>query len=105
VRTNRAELQTAQLADGVKPELCRMYIRYEDFLKAEILKAKNLAARLEKRIEKQVELIKDLRLETKSIELLRESRMAAYRKEEIKENERLVEEFVNTSRLMRAALS
>jgi flagellar export protein FliJ len=101
----REELQTAQLGGGVTPATCRMYFRYESFLKTEIAKGKRLAAQIERRIEKQVELIKDLRLETKSIELLRESRLSAYRKEELKESERQVEEFVNTARLMRVGLT
>ena len=102
VRANRTELQDVQSKGGVTPAICRMYLRYEDFLNAEIAKAKRLAAQTERKIEKQIELIKDLRLETKSIELLRESRLGVYRKEEVKENERQVEEFVNTARLMRA---
>jgi flagellar biosynthesis chaperone FliJ len=81
-----------------------MYFRYEDFLKTEIQKARKLAAQLAHRIEKQVDVIKDLRLETKSLELLKEAKLKVYRKEEIKDNERQVEEYVNTSRLMRAGL-
>ncbi|MDR2356126.1 MAG: flagellar export protein FliJ [Clostridiales Family XIII bacterium] len=101
-RACREELQAAQLRGGVTPATCRMYFRYEDFLKAEIAKGKRLAAQIERRIEKQIDLIKELRLETKSIELLREARLGAYRKEELKESERQVEEFVNTARLMHA---
>jgi flagellar export protein FliJ len=101
-RANRAELQDAQRKGGVTPATCRMYLRYEDFLNAEIAKAKRLAAQTERKIEKQIELIKDLRLEAKSIELLRESRLNTYREEEVKENERQVEEYVNTARLMHA---
>jgi flagellar export protein FliJ len=104
MRACRAEFQSAQSNGGVTPALCQMYARYEDFLKTEIAKAQRLAAQIERRIEKQIDVIKELRLETKSIELLRESRLTAYRKEEIKENERQVEEFVNTSRVMRAAV-
>ncbi|MDR2133442.1 MAG: flagellar export protein FliJ [Clostridiales Family XIII bacterium] len=103
VRANRSELQAAQLERGVTPALCRMYLRYEDFLKEEIAKAKRLAAQIERRIEKQIETVKELRLETRSMELLRESRLSEYRNAEVKENERQVEEYVNTSRLMRAA--
>jgi flagellar export protein FliJ len=102
--TCREELKAMQLGGGVTPATCRMYIRYEDFLKAEVQKARRLAAQLAVKIEKQVEVIKDLRLETKSIELLRESKLNAYRKEEIKDNERQVEEYVNTARLMHAGL-
>ncbi|MDR1574054.1 MAG: flagellar FliJ family protein [Clostridiales Family XIII bacterium] len=102
MRGCRDELQEMQLEGGVTPATCRMYFRYEDFLKKEIAQAKRLAAQLERKIEKQIDVIKDLRLETKSIELLRESRLSAYRKEEIKENERSIEEYVNTARLMHA---
>jgi flagellar export protein FliJ len=97
------ELQEMQLGGGVTPAACQMYFRYGDFLKKEIAQAKRLAALLERKIEKQIDVIKDLRLETKSIELLRESRLSAYRKEEVKENERSIEEYVNTARLMHAS--
>jgi flagellar export protein FliJ len=98
----RTELQEMQLDGEVTPAACQMYFRYEDFLKTEIAKAERLAAQLERRIEKQIDTIKDLRLETKSIELLRKSRLNAYHKEEVKESERSIEEYVNTARLMHA---
>jgi flagellar export protein FliJ len=98
----RTELQEMQLAGGVTPAACQMYFRYEDFLKTEIVQAKQIAAQLTRKIEKQIDAIKDLRLETKSIELLRASRLNAYHKEEVKENERSIEEYVNTARLMHA---
>ncbi|MDR1246308.1 MAG: flagellar FliJ family protein [Clostridiales Family XIII bacterium] len=96
----REELRDMQLGGGVTPATCKMYFRYEDFLKTEIQKARKLAAQLAHKIEKQVDVIKDLRLETKSLELLKEAKLKVYRKEEIKDNERQVEEYVNTSRLM-----
>jgi flagellar export protein FliJ len=102
-RRCRAELQDLQLRGDVTPAACQMYFRYEDFLKAEILKARRIVAQLELKIEKQIDVIKDLRLETKSLELLRESKLAAYRKEEIKDGERQIDEYVNTARLMRAS--
>jgi flagellar export protein FliJ len=98
----REELKAMQLGGGVTPATCGMYIRYEDFLKSEILRARRIAAQLAERIEKQVEVIKGLRLEAKSLELLKESKLKAYRKEEVKDDERRVEEYVNTARLMRA---
>jgi flagellar export protein FliJ len=99
----RDELQEMQLEGGVTPAACQMYFRYEDFLKKEIVQAKRLAAQIERKIEKQIDVIKELRLETKSIELLRESKLNAYRKEEVKENENMIEEYVNTARLMHAS--
>jgi flagellar export protein FliJ len=103
MRGCRAKLQDLQLRGDVTPAACQMYFRYEDFLKAEILKAKRIAAQLTLKTEKQIDVIKDLRLETKSLELLRESKLAAYHKEEIKDGERQIDEYVNTSRLMRAS--
>jgi flagellar export protein FliJ len=97
----REELKNMQLKGGVTPATCGMYFRYEDFLKTEIKKARKIVAQLVIRIEKQVEVIKGLRLETKSLELLKDAKLKVYRKEEIKDNERQVEEYVNTARLMR----
>jgi flagellar export protein FliJ len=97
----REELKDKQRSGGVTPATCGMYIRYEDYLKAEIRKGRRIAAQIAERIEKQVEVIKGLRLEAKSLELLKESKLKAYRKEEVKDNERQVEEYVNTARLMR----
>jgi flagellar export protein FliJ len=100
-RRCRGELLSMQLGGGVYPATCVTYASYEDFLNAEVGKARLLAARLESRIEKQVETIRGLRMETRSMELLRESRLKAYRAEEVKDNERQVEEYVNTARLMK----
>jgi flagellar export protein FliJ len=100
---NRAELEARQSAGSILPAACQIYFRYDNYLKAEITDAKRLVALIAAKIEKQIEVIKELRLETKSLELMKEAKLASYRKEELKAAEQQMDEFVNTARVMRAA--
>ena len=49
---------------------------------------------------KQVERVKDLKIETKSLETIKESRFEEYKKEDLKKTELFMDEFVSTARVM-----
>jgi flagellar export protein FliJ len=102
---NRAELEEKQSSGAILPAACQIYFRYDNYLRAEITDAKRLIALIAAKIEKQIEVIKELRLETKSLELMKEAKLTSYRKEELKAAEQQMDEFVNTARVMRAARS
>ncbi|MDR1135009.1 MAG: flagellar export protein FliJ [Clostridiales Family XIII bacterium] len=89
--------------EGVKPVDYQIFFRYDASLKEEIRDLKTVAAHLTGQIEKQIELIKKLRLETKSLEVMKESKLAGYKKEIIKAEELMIDEYVNTVRVMSAA--
>jgi flagellar export protein FliJ len=95
------ELREKQAAGAVTPAACQLHSRYDGFLKDEIASCRREAEALAVRIEAQIEVIRGLRLETKTLELMKDSRLAAWRKEEIKESEHQIDEFVNTARAMR----
>lgn len=50
-------------------------------------------------LNKQIEKVKSVKLETKSLEILKDSRFDEYKKEDIKKSELVIEEFVSTSRI------
>ena len=56
--------------------------------------------RLIDQIEKQIERVKDLKIETKTLETIKESRYMEYVKEDLKRSEQFMDEFVSTKRVM-----
>jgi flagellar export protein FliJ len=101
-RTCGRELRAKQMSGALTPAACQIYFRYDNFLTAEITGVEGLIARIAAKIEKQLEVIKNLRLETKSLEIMKDSKLSAYRKEVQKAEEQQIDEFVNTTRVMRA---
>ena len=96
------ELRSRQMAGEITPTACQIYFRYDSRLKDEIAANRRAAEALALKIEAQIELIRGLRLETKTLELMKESKLSAWKKEEIKDAEHQMDEFVNTARVMRA---
>jgi flagellar export protein FliJ len=94
------ELAQKQGDGELTPLAYQLYYRYDSFLKEEILRIKKSMAQLAARIEKQVEVIKNIKLETKSLETVRKSKLANYKKEELHNAELLMDEFVNTAKIM-----
>ncbi|MDR3295266.1 MAG: flagellar FliJ family protein [Clostridiales Family XIII bacterium] len=103
VLRSRRSLAEKQAEGELTPTAYQIHFRYEDFLKKEIEETEGAAAKLAVKIEQQIEVIRGLRLETKSLEILKESKLKDYRKEEMKAHEQMIDEFVNTSRLQRQA--
>jgi hypothetical protein len=46
-------------------------------------------------------VVKNLKLETRSLEIVKENRYDEYKKEMAKENEKEMEEFITTSKIMK----
>lgn len=92
--------ETRREMDEVKKAGCmilqiRTYESYLDYLQKEIANAQRILDALRVREEeKRQELIK-AKTDTKSIDKLKEKKLEEYRYEEAKEQEQLVEEFVN----------
>jgi flagellar export protein FliJ len=97
----RRELSEKRSAGGLAPAAFQLYFQYDGYLQEEIREAEKVVARIAAQIEKQVEIIRELRLETKSLEIMKNDKLTAYKKEELKESERGMVEFVNTARAMR----
>ena len=94
------ELEEKQFSGTITTIAFQVYHRYDQFLKSEIIEVKKALAMIEARIEKQVEVLKKIKLEAKSLETVKDSKLADYRKEEIKSEELYMDEYVNTVRVM-----
>lgn len=96
----RAEFEEKML-EQTTPATCRMYIYYTEHLKEQILNMQKTIDGITAQIDKQIETIKKLKLETKSLETLKTSRYDEYKKEDLKAAELQMDEFVSTSKIMR----
>jgi len=83
------------------PASCRLYVLYDEHMKERILQTEKAIENICAQIEKQTAIIKKLKLETKSLEILKTSKFDEYKKEGLKLAERQMEEFVSTTRILR----
>ncbi|MDD4565423.1 MAG: flagellar export protein FliJ [Eubacteriales bacterium] len=96
----RSEFENKML-EKTMPATCRMYIFYDEHIKEQIMQTEKAIENIYAQIDKQTELIKKLKLETKSLETLKTTRFDEYKKESLKVSERQIEEFVSTTRLLK----
>ncbi|MBR0597532.1 flagellar FliJ family protein [Sinanaerobacter chloroacetimidivorans] len=82
------------------PAACQLHVRYKEHLKLQIKQMEKEIAKLSLRIDNQIDTIKNLKLETKSLETIKSSRYDEYKKEDLKAAELQVEEFVSTAKMM-----
>ena len=85
------------------PAACQMYTYYREHLKVQMKDTEKTIEMITVQVEKQVELIKKLKLETKSLETLKTSRLDEYKKEDLKAAELQMEEFVSTAKIIKKA--
>ncbi|MDF3003266.1 MAG: fliJ [Bacillota bacterium] len=107
LQTEQAQCQTdyeSKMLEKTTPATCRMYIYYGEHLKEQILLAKRLVENIAHQIEKQIETIKKLKQETKSLETLKSTRFDEYNKEGAKAEELQLEEFVTTAGILRKSI-
>ncbi len=90
-----------KMLERTTPAACRMYLYYEEHLKEQIVLAKKIIDQIAQEVDKQVELIKNLKLETKSLETLKSTRLDEYKKAGAKAAELQIEEFVTTAGILR----
>ena len=95
-----SELEEKQYGGEITTIAFQVYHRYDQFLKTEIKEVRKALAMIEARIEKQMEVLKKVRLETKSLETVKDTKLADYRKEEIKDAEHLMDEYISAVRVM-----
>lgn len=94
----------SKMLDKTTPATCRMYIYYGEHLKEQIKIAGRLIENITLQIDKQIETIKKLKLETKSLETLKNTRLDEYNKEGAKAEELQLEEFVTTAGILRRSV-
>ncbi|MBK5244628.1 MAG: flagellar FliJ family protein [Eubacteriaceae bacterium] len=89
-----------EMSVSIIPEACQVYLRYLSFLKEQIkLILKKIKAIAEK-IDVQIEIVKNLKLETRSLEIIKETRYNEYKIEMVKESEKELEEFMVTAKII-----
>lgn len=99
----RVEFETKML-EKTTPATCRMYTFYKEHLKEQILNVERTIDSISAQIDKQIDLIKKLKLETKSLETLKTSRYDEYKKEDMKAAELQLDEFVSTAKILRKSV-
>jgi len=82
-----------------KPATLQSYTPYIEDLKVKIKETGLLIDNLLIRMDEQIEIIKTVKLETKSLETLKDSRFDEYKKLDLKKTEQQIEEFVITSKI------
>ena len=89
---NEEEFQE-KIKGSANPALFRIYRTYNKHIDENIEVCEEEIDRLNVEIEEQVEVIKGLKIETKSLETLKENKYEEYVKEGIKKNEIAMDEF------------
>ncbi|HVI42238.1 MAG TPA: flagellar FliJ family protein [Anaerovoracaceae bacterium] len=93
-----------KMLEKTTPATCQMYTFYTEHLKEQIINMEKTIESISAQVDKQIELIKKLRLETKSLERVKTSRFDEYKKEDLKAVELQMEEFVSTAKIMKKSV-
>jgi Flagellar FliJ protein. len=94
----------SKMKQRTTPAACQTYSLYKEHLKMQILNMDRKIAGISAQVDKQIDLIKKLKLETKSLETLKTARYDEYKKEDQKAAEQQLEEFVSTAKLMKMSV-
>jgi flagellar export protein FliJ len=86
------------------PADCQLFNNYADYLKGQIKLGEKEIEVITKQIDQQIEIIKKIKLETKSLDTIKTSRLDEYIKKDIKTSELQIDEFVATAKIMKKAL-
>lgn len=89
-----------KVVEEAKPVDFQLHAGYKEHLQLQIKYWEIQSAKISLQIEKQIEAIKKLKMETKSLETIKSSRYEDYQKEERKASALQIEEFVSTARVM-----
>ncbi len=73
---------------------CTVCLNYTDYLTRQIKEGRKEVNRIRDQISEQIDLVKSLKIETESLENVKESRYEAYTHEALKATERQTEEYV-----------
>lgn len=90
----------ARMQEKTTPAACRTYSLYTGHLREQVRNMQITIESITAQRNKQIELIKKLKLETKSLETLKTSRYDEYKKEGMKAAERQLEEFVSSAKII-----
>ncbi|HWQ78043.1 MAG TPA: flagellar FliJ family protein [Anaerovoracaceae bacterium] len=100
----RAEFERKVQERCTTAATCRMYSHYTEYLRNQIKTAQITIESITTQVNKQIDVVKKVKLETRSLETIRTSRYDEYKKEDLKDTERQLEEFVSTEKIMRKSV-
>ncbi|MGV8906697.1 MAG: flagellar FliJ family protein [Acetobacterium sp.] len=89
-----------EMSVSITPESCQVYLRYFAFLKEQIKMIIKKMKEIAEKIDGQIEVVKNLKLETRSLEIIKETRYNEYKIELTKESEKQMEEFIVTAKII-----
>jgi len=92
------EFEKKILVDA-KPAIFQTYTFYLEDLKEKRKKIDQSIEHIMRKMLEQIEIIKTIKLETKSLETLKNGRFDEYNKQELKKVELQIEEFVSTAKI------
>lgn len=88
-----------KILGNTKPATLQSYTPYIEDIKQKIKETGLLIDNLLIRMDQQIDIIKTVKLETKSLETLKDSRFDEYKKLDLKKIEQQIEEFVSTAKI------
>ena len=84
----------AAIQENATVAACTVSLNYTDYLTSQIKECAKEVNRIRNQVSEQIDLVKSLKVETESLETIKESRYAAYKYEASKNAERQIEEYV-----------
>ena len=100
----RQELQECMQGD-ISPVDCRLHANYLAYLREQVKAQREEVRKATEKVNAQIEVIKQLKLDSKSLEILKDTKYEEYRKEANKKAELQINEFVSFARVKTAGIS
>lgn len=100
----RQELQECMQGD-ISPTDCRLHANYLTYLREQVKAQREEVRKATEKVNAQIEVIKQLKLDSKSLEILKDTKYEEYRKEANKKAELQIDEFVSFARMKTAGIS
>ncbi len=95
---------SGQMQQKITPAACQMYTYYGEHLKEQIVVTEKSIQNIKNQVDKQLDIVKKIKTEEKSLETLKTNRFEEYQQENRKAAEVQMEEFLTTSTLLKKAL-
>lgn len=99
----KRKLEKAMIGN-IDPTACQIHKNYIEHVKELIVRSQQEVDFLTQQVNDQIEVVKRLKLDTKSLEIIKDSRFEEYKKEDIKRSEKQLEEFITTAKLMKMSV-
>lgn len=89
-----------EMSEKVNPATCQVCVNYIAYLKEQIKQCRKEVDLITEKVNRQIDIVKGLKLDSRSLETMKDSRFEEYKKEEQKKSEAQLEEFFSTLKVM-----